>query len=134
MVFGIVAGVGEFDAQLALAGQIRESRAKASVITSMSCGRFAGEHSCPGFLFDPISEAEKIFRFHALAARIEKEGSPDVIIIGVPGALLQLDAMNTGLFGVTAYEITRAVQADAALACMYYENYSPEYLSDFERI
>ena len=42
--------------------------------------------------------------------------------------------MNTGWFGVTAYEITRAVQADAALACMYYENYSPEYLSDFERI
>lgn len=134
-VFSITENINKFHTQLELHRYIKENDYKASVVCSRSYGNFLGFHSVPDFLFSAtMPEADRIIRFNEFIRKIEQVEQPDVIILGVPGAILPTSRKMHNYFGVIPYYITRAVEPDAAILCGCAGNYSEGYLQMLDNI
>lgn len=68
---------------------------------------------------------EKILRFNHYIKQIEIKENPDLIIIGIPGNLMEISKKVTGDFGSSAYIISRGVISDYVV-CNF------PYFQDFE--
>lgn len=84
-------------------------------------------HNFPQFMFDSISEKEKILGFNQWIKQIEKEEHPDVIIIGVPGGIMPYSERFPEYFGITMYEVMQAVKPDILIMSCLYEEYLDKY-------
>lgn len=123
MVLGFMENVSKFDIQLSALRYFQEQGYKPALITSKSYGKLGGAWPMPNFLFSTsISESKKIILFNYYVSKVEKETQPDIIIIGVPGGLLPVNNMHVNRFGITAFEITRAVEPDAAILSIHYND------------
>ncbi len=136
MCAGLTEYSGKFKTQLGLASYARSLGYKASLISSRGYSELIQEHPIPSFMFDNnFNESEKIISFNHYIKYIEDTESPDLIIVGIPGGILPLDPNAPSWFGVTAYEITRAVSPDAGILTLYYdENYSQAQLEEIAAI
>ena len=133
-----VLGDGErtckFETQLVLRKFFKDQGYKVSQIGSRAYCELLGFHSIPTFMFEPRYEMEKIYLFNQFIKKIELTEKPDVILIGIPGAIMSLNGSNATNCGITAYEISNAVSSDVALFCMYYSNWSTEYYKELQQV
>lgn len=123
----VIAGLGQDTDKLAvefiLMQKFREKGYSSIVISSRQDGDWKGIYSMPGFIFDhSVGETEKIIKLNHYVKEIEIREEPDVLLVGVPGAVLPLDEINHNEFGILAYEISFAVPCDAAVICMPYQS------------
>ncbi len=102
-----------------------------STITSKEYASFAQEHPLPSFLFGKeFSESDKIFLYNAYVKYIQETESPDLIIISIPGGLLPLSNTDSAWFGISAYEITRAVTPDTSLLITFFDNFKKQHIDE----
>lgn len=132
----VVAGLGQDTDKLAvqfiLMQKFRRKGYTAIVISSRQEGDWKGIYGMPGFVFDhSASETEKIIKLNHYVKQIEIREKPDVLLVGVPGAVLPLDGINHNEFGILAYEISFAVPCDAAVICMPYQS---QFNGDFSQL
>lgn len=123
----VVAGLGQdtdkLAVQLILRRKLMEKGYKVRVISSRRDGDWDGIYEMPEFVFNhSFSESEKIIKLNHYVKQIEIREKPDVLLVGVPGAVLPLDSINHNEFGILAYEISFAVSCDAAVICMPYQS------------
>lgn len=123
----IVAGIGQdtdkLMVQLTLGQKFQEKGYTATIVSSRQDGDWEGVYSMPAFMFDKsVSETEKIIKLNHYVKQIEINDIPDVIIFGVPGAILPYDGIDHNEFGILAYEISFAVPCDAAILCIMYNS------------
>ncbi|MCT4625460.1 TIGR04066 family peptide maturation system protein [Halodesulfovibrio sp.] len=129
MVLGTIEDVGKFTAQVSFAEYLQDIGYKVSVIGSRGWSHLICEHSVPSFMFDKnYHEHEKVVLFNNFVKKIELEEKPDVIIIGVPGGLIQMSQQQTNRFGITAFEMINAVPPDATFISTYCEKYTKEHI------
>jgi len=122
---------GKFSLQLKFAQYMREQGYKVSLITSKSYSAFVQEHPVPSFLFsNSFSELDKIFMFNGYVKYIQDTENPDLIVISIPGGLLPVNSADSSWFGITAYEITRAVTPDASFLVSYFENFELSHIDE----
>ena len=124
----------KFETQLVLRKFFKDQGYKVSQIGSRAYCELLGFHSIPTFMFEPRYEMEKIYLFNQFIKKIELTEKPDVILIGIPGAIMSLNGSNATNCGITAYEISNAVSSDVALFCMYYSNWSTEYYKELQQV
>lgn len=129
-------GVGEnthkFEIQLSLRENLISMGYKVSQVGSRNYCELFDFHSFPKFMFSrEYSETEKIKLFNNYIKNIENTENPDVIIIGLPGAIMRINNLDTYDFGVLAFEVSQAVKSDAAILSILYEDYLPTF---FEKI
>lgn len=130
-----IASIMEFSGKLALqlkfAQYMRSQGYKVSVITSKPYAAFIGAHPVPDFLFSAShSESNKILLFNAYVKYIQHTEEPDLILISIPGGLLPVKDDETSWFGITAFEVTRAVTPDASFLISHFENFEPSHIEE----
>ena len=85
-------------------------------------------HSFPSFMFDSDMDGNmKILLFNRYIKRLEREEKPDIIILGVPGAVQNLSEEFTLGFAMTPYLTFNAVLVDYLILCSFFET-SEEFL------
>ncbi len=130
-----VMGMGErahkFQIQLDLREHFKRMGYRISQIGSRSYCEMLGFHSVPAFMYgNCVPDYKKIILFNHYVKGIEISEKPDLIIIGIPGGMMPFNNEFTNRFGITAYEISRAVAADAVVLSTLYEDYKPEYFKE----
>ncbi len=130
-VTGVHEKIHKFEIQLSLREALINAGYKVSQVGTRSYCEMLGFHSFPQIMYNSCwSERTKILAFNHYIKDMENTEKPDVIIIGIPGGAMRLSENFAGRFGITAYEISQAVSADAVVFSTYYEDYLPEYFNN----
>jgi len=129
-----VLGVGEnthkFEIQLSLREKLTCMGYKVSQIGSRNYCELLGFHSFPSFMLDcHITETAKVILFNHFIRKIEMDESPDIIIVGIPGGIMAFNDTLTNRFGILAYEVSQAVEPDAAVFSLLYDDFKPIYFT-----
>jgi len=132
VVAGMSQDADKLAVQFILKRKFQEKGYATVVISSRRDGDWDGVYGMPGFVFDhSVSEAEKIIRLNHYVKQIEIREKPNLIIVGVPGAVLPFDGIDHNEFGILTYEISFAVPCDAAVFCM---TYNPQFDGDYRQL
>lgn len=132
-IMGLSNSTGKFTTQLNMKKEFEENGYKVSVVGSRSYCSFLGYHSFPKFMTEKdFSDVEKIFVFNKFIKNIEKAENPDVILICIPGGIVPYDHKIHNNFGITAFLVSQAVVPDAAVLCLFHEDFTAKYLELIE--
>lgn len=130
---GVAENTNKFHLQLQVKSLLEEIGYKVTLISSRTYGEFFGIVSFPEFMFDKnISEVEKIYMFNRFVKHIELTHDSDVILIGVPGGIMQYNNQIDNNFGVVAFEVFQAITPDASILSIYHEMYTDEFFNMLE--
>lgn len=125
---GVAENTNKFHLQLQTKFILEELGYKVTLISSREYCEFFGVISFPEFMFDKgISEVDKIYMFNRFIKYIELTNESDVIIIGVPGGIMQYNNQIDNKFGVVAFEVFQAVTPDVSVVSIYHEMYTEEF-------
>lgn len=129
-ILGIAENTNKFEIQLALRENLLKEHYKVSQIGSKHYCELFGFHSFPDFMYHKsLHEHEKITLFNHFIKNIELKEKPDLILIGIPGALMPMNNQCTNKFGIMAYEISQAVRPDFSIFSTFYDLSSPDFFS-----
>lgn len=130
----VVAGTHEytqkFKIQLELKRYLSSIGYKVILIGSKDYSGLFGSHPFPVFMFENISERDKVLAFQGYIREIEKREKPDVIILGVPGGIMPYSEKFPGYFGITLYEVMLSIQPDAFVLSCLFEQYNDDYFKE----
>lgn len=106
------------DVCLAVSGELQERGYRTVTILNKVDVYLKGTFGIPCFFTDKgITEEEKVYYMNNYISFLEMEYKPDIFIIQIPGAMMRYnDAFGNG-FGIYAYLISQAVQADYFILC-----------------
>ena len=134
----VVAGTHEytqkFKIQLELKRYLDSIGYKVALIGSKDYSKLFGCLNFPEFMFQNISERNKILAFHEFIRDVEKSVAPDVIIIGVPGGMMPYNDKFPGYFGITLYEVLLAIRPDAFILSCLFERYDNKYFEEVKNM
>lgn len=128
-VFGLEERTQKFEIQIRLREAFMLRGYKVSSITSKRDSEILNMHSIPDFMFgNRLTEVEKIESYNYYVKQVETLEKPEIIIIGIPGAVMPFDRINHHNYGIMAYEISHAVPSDIAIMCSpYYVNSNGDF-------
>lgn len=127
LVEGLVEDPLTFEVLLSLTASFREQGHRVSAISDRSYCEFFNVHPVPSFLKSVgKTECEKIRGFNQYLRLLEREEHPELILIQVPGGMMKYNKMIANSFGVYAYLISQAVQADYSVCTVPYSLYEKE--------
>lgn len=90
-----------------------------SVKTVLTKENAIGFNNCISFphemLENNLSDTDKIIFFNHFIRKVEINGNPDVIVIGIPGEILPLNEKHYGHYGLMPFLIGTAIKADYAI-------------------
>ena len=129
VVLGLEENTDKFEVQLGLREEFISRGYKVSSISSRRDSDILGAHSIPEFMFkNEICEADKIVQYNHYVKEVELDENPEIIIIGIPGGVIQFDSFNHNNYGIIAFEISNAVPCDCAVMCSpYYQFFNGDY-------
>ena len=120
-VAGMYYNTNKFEIALSLRKNFLESGYKVAQVGSSHYSELFDFHPFPGFMFNPqVDEALKISLFNRYIKQIEKESSPDVIILSVPGAMQTISENFPAGFALLPYLAFNAVRVDFLVLCTYF--------------
>ncbi|EMS71616.1 TIGR04066 family peptide maturation system protein [Ruminiclostridium cellobioparum] len=130
-VTGVHEKTHKFEIQLSLRAAFINAGYRVSQVGTRNYCEMLGFHSFPQIMYNSCwSERTKILAFNHYIKDMENNEKPDIIIIGIPGGVMRLSESFAGRFGITAFEISQAVSADAVVLSTFYEEYLPEYFNN----
>ncbi|TYQ14966.1 UNVERIFIED_CONTAM: peptide maturation system protein (TIGR04066 family) [Acetivibrio alkalicellulosi] len=133
-ILGIGEKTNKFEIQLSLRENISKMGYRISQIGSRACCEFLGFHSFPHFMYsNKVTETNKIVLFNHYIKNIEMTEQPDLIIIGIPGAIMPVSNTLTNRFGVLAFEVSQAVKPDSTIISCHYQEYLEKYFIELEK-
>lgn len=125
----------KFHVQLALRKRLLDNGYKVSVIGSKPYGSLFGFHSFPFFMNEIMDNTRKVILFKKYVKYIEMTEQPDLIVIGIPGAIMAINKKHYFDFGITAYMVSQAVSGDYVILNMLYgKKYTTEQLEELSRV
>ncbi len=134
-VLGIGERTSKFEIQLSLREKFISEGYKVSQIGTRGYCELLEFHSFPEFMFNgTLPETNKIVFFNHLIKQIEDEEQPDVIIIGIPGGIMPFNNRLTNRFGILAYEVSQALEADCAIFSCHYAEFNTEYFKGLSNL
>ncbi len=134
MVLGIGDLCDKFNIQLKLGDYFSRQGYRVMNCTTKSFGTLFGMEPLPRFLFGPLENHVKIRRFNSyLYDRVIKE-NPELVIIGVPGGIMQVNPYRFREFGELAFVISNAVKADISILSLYKQEYTSDFMDHMRNI
>ena len=103
---------------------------RVSQIGSQEFGTLFGFHEAPGFLFANIDGKRKRLMFNQFVRRIVKEEHSDLLIIGVPEAVMKYNNRILAGMGDVPCIMMDAVQSDICVLCTCCMPYTEEYFKE----
>ena len=134
-VVGMTPHTEKFQVQLALRKKLQENDYKISQIGSKSYSRLFGFHPYPSFMNGNKNNEQKMVAFQKYVKYLEMKEKPDLILIGIPGGIMAVNKKHHFDFGVTAFMIAQAVDADYVIMNMLYsKSYTVEQLEEIKQV
>jgi peptide maturation system protein (TIGR04066 family) len=128
MIVGQGPYTGKFETQLGMRRELLSRGIKVSQVGSRPYCELFGFHSFPSFMFSKeLTETQKIVAFNLFIKKIEKEESPDLIIVGVPGGIMPIIEKIHNDFGMLHVEVSAALEPDTIIYNLYSNGYSTKY-------
>ena len=125
----------KFHVQLAMRKSLSDNGYNVSQIGSKTYSNLFGFHSYPAFMRDNMDNTQKIILFKKYVKHIEMQEQPDLIVIGIPGGIMAINKKHHFDFGMTAYMVSQAVEADYVIMTMLYDKeYSEERLETIRQV
>ncbi len=104
---------------------------KVSQIGINEYSRLLGFHVAPSFLFaNNIDGKTKRLLFNRYVRKIIKEEKPDLLIIGVPEAIMKFNEKILAGMGDVPCIVQDAVDSDIGVICTCYEPYTEDYFRE----
>lgn len=129
-VFGVGQYTGKFSIQMYLRKYFMKEGYKVSQIGSRNDCELYGVHPFPRELFD--SGKESIILFNHYVKSIELEEKPDVLILGIPDAIMPINDEFPCDFGVLPFEVFNAVKPDVGICTLYCGTYSKDFFDSLK--
>ena len=135
VVTGLCDNCLKFELQLAIRDSFLRKDIRVSQIGSRHYSELFGFHSFPGFMFEnQYTEEEKILAFNQYIRDLERNENPEVIVIGIPGGIMQYSGRVLNGFGVKAYEVGCAISSDYTILAIPCEGIDNEYVDILSQI
>lgn len=117
----MVAGLGnhcnKFDVQLGLREKFLDCSYKVSQVGTKAYSSLFGFDAVP--IFHDIPLWKKILFYNRYFSQLVKLEKSDVLIVGIPGGIMQIDKWHNEYFGETAIAISKSLSPDLAILSIY---------------
>lgn len=134
-VMGIGENCSKFETQLIIRRLLLDEGYKVSQIGSRQGCELLGFYSFPQFMFiKDYNEVEKIDNFYDFVIDIQNKENPDIIIIGIPGAIMPLNEKHSMNYGITAFEIFHAIKSDFNILNLWCDFYNDEFIEKISNV
>ncbi len=99
----------------------------------LNCGtkdfsKLFGIEALPQFLFEPMDNGMKIRQFNSYIYNSVMKDNPEVVIIGVPGGIMQVNPYEFSEFGELAFIISNAIKSDISILSLYSQELNQDFL------
>jgi len=123
----------QFVVELALREHFINNGYYVSQIGSYRASEFFGFASLPGFLYEARDAYEKIHMFNHYVQELLQNDKPQLLIIGVPDAIMKFnDRILLGM-GLIPYVVCNAVKSDLSILSMYYGRHKERYFDEMSK-
>lgn len=127
-VAGTVPNTEKWAVQISMKLEFERQGYKVLLIGTRKEAALFGGYSIPDYLFETdLNDVKKIKSFNNFVATLESKENPDIILLGIPGCIVTYDPNIIEDFGVTAFQISQAVDIDQFVICTLTENYPADY-------
>lgn len=127
-VVGVAENTGKFDAQAAVYRCFQQNGYRVCWISSRRDAVLMGAHALPNFIvMSSLSENEKIIAMNKYVMMLEQTEKPDVILIGIPGAIALYSKLYSMDFGMLAHEMVQAATPDVLIVGTPYSTRGEAY-------
>lgn len=134
-VMGMLPMTQKFELQLYLRKKFLEKGYKVSQIGSKPVSELFGFHAMPDYMFtNKYTDVQKIVQFNNFVKKIEKEEQPDLIIIGIPDAIIPFSSKHKYSYGMYAFEILNAVQPDFSFINLASGKYNAQFYGEVAKM
>jgi len=119
--------------ELALRQHFTETGYNVGQIGSHDVCKLFGFTDIPDFMVRPGDVCEKAVRFNRYAIDLSIEQKAEIMIIGVPDAIIKYsDRLLQGL-GALPFTVCNAVKSDVTIACTYYGDYKKMFFEELSQ-
>ena len=123
-----VNGLEGYDVMLCLTEQFKKEGYKVSAIGDKCYSEFMGLRKMPRFIYkSPTCLDNLVYDFNKLVKDMEIQEQPDIIFIQLPGAIMKFNNEMPNGFGIMPYLLSQAVNADAIILCMPFDEVDIKY-------
>lgn len=130
-VMGIGSYTNKLEVQVALRKHFQEMGYRVSQVGSKRSASFFGFAAIPDAVYEnKLSIREKVIALNRYFYRKYQQEKPDVMIIGIPGGIMQLNAIRFEELGELAFLVSQAAAPDAAVLCTYAHSYTQKYFDE----
>ncbi len=130
-----ISGVGpyveKFKTGLYLRKSFESTGYKVLYISSRREGKLFGAHIFPEYMYNKnIDYTAKVFGFNNYLSGLVHIEKPEVVLIGVPGEMMELSEKHKMNFGIMASTVFNAIKPDVSILNMYNMRYTDEFLEE----
>lgn len=134
-VLGASENTQKFDLQLYLRNKFTEHGYKVSQVGTKSFCEFLGFHSLPAYFYDDDAiTRNNVIDFNNYLHEINQNEKPDVIIVGIPEGIFELNSTHTFNFGTKAYEMCNAFTSDYSILSIFDGTYNDDFYEQMEAV
>lgn len=134
-VLGAGPNTGKFDLQLALREAFLKKGYSLAQIGSKRISSFWGMEAMPAWITtNEFTTREKIMLLNRYFYEVYLENRPDVMMIGIPGGIMPINPLVFEDMGETAFIISNAISADAAVLSIYAHKYNQRYFDELRAL
>jgi len=119
--------------EFALRRHFTEAGYKVAQIGSHDVCELFGYTDMPDFMLKPADAYEKIVRFNRYTSNMALDEMYEIMIIGVPGAIVKYSDRKLQGLGVLPFIICNAVRSDVTVACTHYAEYEKIFFDEVAR-
>ena len=124
-ISGIGPYVGKFQVGLYLRSSFENAGYKVLYISSRREGKLFGTYIFPEYMYNKnLDFTAKVFEFNGYVNDVIRKEKPDIVIIGVPGEIMELSEKHRMNFGILASVVFNAIKPDVSILNMYNMRYT----------
>jgi len=120
----------QYATELALRAHFINSGYRVSQIGSYCASLLFGFNGLPDFIYENRDSYEKILLFNRYVHEIINNENPDILIMGVPDAIMKYNNQILNGMGLVPYVVCNAVNSDLSVLCTYYGKYTKQYFEE----
>ena len=133
MVLGLGENCEKWDVQLGLYDYFTQYGYKVSLISSNPLSRLMGNHNIPYDIDSTeLTFSQQVKSINSFVKNVELEENPDVIILGVPGAILSHSQSVPNGYGHIPFLICNAVTPDLSILSLYCGKYEEKHIKEIK--
>ena len=130
-ISGVGPYVGKFVVGLYLRNSFEDAGYKTLFISPRREGKIFGTHIFPEYMYNKnLDYTTKVYEFNSYVKSLVKEENPDIVLIGVPGEMMELSERHKMNFGIMASIVFNAIKPDVSILNMYNMRYTDEFLEE----